>query len=43
MVRLVRTQVSTLCTRLTAVRAGKEKETLIKYVKEIGLMLGQLN
>lgn len=43
MVRLVRTQVNTLCTRLTAVRAGKEKETLIKYVKEIGLMLGQLN
>ena len=43
MVRLVRTQVNTLCTRLTAVRAGKEKETLIKYVKDIGLMLGQLN
>ena len=43
MVRLVRTQVSTLCTRLSAVRAGKEKETLVKYVKEIGLMLGQLN
>ena len=43
MVRLVRTQVNTLCTRLSAVRAGKEKETLIKYVKEIGLMLGQLN
>ena len=43
MVRLVRTQVNTLCTRLSAVRSGKEKETLIKYVKEIGLMLGQLN
>lgn len=43
MVRLVRTQVNTLCTRLSAVRAGKEKETIIKYVKEIGLMLGQLN
>ena len=43
MVRLVRTQVNTLCTRLSAVRSSKEKETLIKYVKEIGLMLGQLN
>lgn len=43
MVRLVRTQVNTLCTRLSAVRSSKEKETLIKYVKEIGMMLGQLN
>ena len=42
MCRLVRSQVNTLCMRLNGVRSGKEKDTLLKYVKEIGLCIGQL-
>lgn len=42
MCRLVRSQVNTLCIRLNGVRSGKEKDTLMKYVKEIGLCIGQL-
>lgn len=43
MVRLAREQVSTICNRLKSIRAGKSKDSLIKYTKEIGLLLGQLN
>ena len=42
MCRLVRSQVNTLCMRLNGVRSGKEKDSLLKYVKEIGLCIGQL-
>lgn len=42
MCRLVRSQVNTLCMSLNGVRSGKEKDTLLKYVKEIGLCIGQL-
>lgn len=42
MCRLVRSHVNTLCMRLNGVRSGKEKDTLLKYVKEIGLCIGQL-
>ena len=42
MCRLVRSQVNTLCMRLNGVRSGKEKDSLMKYVKEIGLCIGQL-
>lgn len=42
MCRLVRSQVNTLCMRLNGVRSGKEKDNLLKYVKEIGLCIGQL-
>lgn len=42
MCKLARDQVSTLCTRLRGIRSGKEKESLLKYVKEIGLLIGQL-
>ena len=41
--RLAREQVSTICNRLKSIRAGKSKDSLIKYTKEIGLLLGQLN
>ena len=43
MVRLAREQVSTICNRLKSIRAGKSKDSLIKYTKEIWLLLGQLN
>ena len=42
MCKLARDQVSTLCTRLRGIRSGKGKESLLKYVKEIGLLIGQL-
>lgn len=42
MCRLVRSQVNTLCMRLNGVKSGKEKDSLLKYVKEIGLCIGQL-
>lgn len=42
MCRLVRSQVNTLCMRLNGLKSGKEKDSLLKYVKEIGLCIGQL-
>ena len=42
MIRLARDQVGAVCNRLKGIRAGKEKDTLTKYTKEIGLLLGQL-
>ncbi len=42
MCKLARDQVSTLCTRLRGIRSGKGKESLLKYVREIGLLIGQL-
>ena len=43
MCRLARQQVDTICIRLKGLRSGKTKESLVKYVKEIGLLLGQLS
>lgn len=43
MCRLARQQVDAVCIRLKGIRAGKAKDSLIKYTKEIGLLLGQLN
>lgn len=43
MCRLARQQVDTICIRLKGLRSGKTKDSLVKYVKEIGLLLGQLN
>lgn len=43
MCRLARQQVDTVCIRLKGLRSGKTKDSLVKYVKEIGLLLGQLN
>ena len=42
MIRLARDQVGAVCNRLKGIRAGKKKDTLTKYTKEIGLLLGQL-
>ena len=42
MCKLARDQVNTLCMRLKGVRSGKSKDSLMKYVKEIGLLIGQL-
>lgn len=41
MARLVRESVNTLCMRIKCLPA-KERESAIKYAKEIGLLLGQL-
>ena len=43
MCRLARQQVDAVCIRLKGIRAGKAKDSLIKYTKEIGLLLGQLS
>lgn len=43
MCKLARDQVNTLCTRLRGLRSGKGKDSLLKYVKEIGLLIGQLS
>lgn len=42
MCRLARQQVDTVCIRLKGLRSGKAKDSLVKYVKEIGLLLGQI-
>ena len=43
MCRLARQQVDTICIRLKGLRSGKTKDSLVKYIKEIGLLLGQLS
>lgn len=42
MCRLARQQVDAVCVRLKGIRSGKTKDSLVKYVKEIGLLLGQI-
>ena len=42
MCRLARQQVDTVCIRLKGLRSGKMKDSLVKYTKEIGLLLGQI-
>ena len=43
MCRLARQQVDAVCIRLKGLRSSKMKDSLVKYTKEIGLLLGQLN
>ena len=43
MCRLARQQVDAVCIRLKGLRSGKMKDSLVKYTKEIGLLLGQLS
>ena len=42
MCRLARQQVDAVCIRLKGLRSGKMKDSLVKYTKEIGLLLGQI-
>ena len=43
MIRIARENVNTICMRINGLSPGKAKETIVKYAKEIGLLLGQLN
>lgn len=43
MIRIARENVNTICMRIKGLSPGKAKETIVKYAKEIGLLLGQLN
>ena len=43
MVRIARENVNAICTRIKGLSPGKAKDSVIKYAKEIGLLLGQLN
>lgn len=42
MVRIARENVNTICTRIKGLSPGKAKDSVIKYAKEIGLLLGQI-
>ena len=42
MVRIARENVNTICMRIKGLSPGKAKDSVIKYVKEIGLLLGQI-
>lgn len=42
MCRLARQQVDAVCIRLKGLRSSKMKDSLVKYTKEIGLLLGQI-
>lgn len=43
MIRIARENVNTICMRINGLSPGKAKETIVKYAKEIGLLLKQLN
>lgn len=43
MIRIARENVNTICMRIKGLSPGKAKETIVKYAKEIGLLLKQLN
>ena len=43
MVRIARENVNTICMRIKGLSPGKAKDSVIKYAKEIGLLLGQIN
>lgn len=42
MIRIARENVNTICMRIKGLSPGKAKETIVKYAKEIGLLLGQI-